>query len=400
MKSIPFWNPLPEYEEIGSEVHTAITRVLSSGTLILGPEVATFEKAFATFVGCRWGIGVGNGTDAIILSLKALGVGRGDEVITAANTAIPTVAAIIEAGASPRLVDVLPDTLLMDPSKLPRIVTKHTRCIIPVHLYGQSCDMDAIMKIARTNKLFVLEDCAQATGAEYTHIRHRETVLTAKRSLKDCGACPEQFRIRLLRFARNDSEGSPRNDILKVGSIGDIAAFSFYPTKIIGAYGDGGMITTNNANLAKRARMLRMYGTQGSYIAKIEGGVNSRLDELHAAILSVKLKYIKKWIKERRRLAQRYQLEKLVNNHVYHLYIVRHKNRDAIRAHLQKRGIETLVHYPIPIHLMPAYKNLGYKKGSFPVAEEACKTVFSLPLYPGLTDEEQDRVIEVLRSYF
>ncbi len=353
MKPIPFWNPLPEYEEIKSEVHTAITRVLSSGTLILGPEVAAFEKAFATFVGCRWGIGVGNGTDAIILSLKALGVGRGDEVITAANTAIPTVAAIIEAGASPRLVDVLPDTLLMDPSKLPRVITKRTRCIIPVHLYGLSCDMDAIMKMARTNKLFVLEDCAQAAGAG-------------------------------------------------VGSMGDIAAFSFYPTKIIGAYGDGGMITTNNANLAKRARMLRMYGTEGRYNAKIRGGINSRLDELHAAILSVKLRHIRTWIKERRRLANRYSeafhLSGERNTHVYHLYVVRHKNRDAIRAHLQKRGIETLVHYPIPIHLMPAYKNLGYKKGSFPVAEAAAKTVLSLPLFPGLTDADQDRIIATVSS--
>jgi len=350
MKPIPFWNPLPEYEEIATQIHTAIARVLSSGTLILGPEVAAFEKAFAKFVGCRFGIGVGNGTDAIILALKSLGVGRGDEVITAANTAIPTVAAICQTGATPKLVDVTPDTLLMNPAKLSYAITKRTRCIIPVHLYGQYCDMDAIMRIARTKKLFVLEDFAQAAGV--ANVR------------------------------------------------GDAAAFSFYPTKIIGAYGDGGMITTNNATLAKRTRMLRMYGTEGSYIAKIPGGINSRLDELHAAMLSVKLKYIKKWIKERRRLAQRYQSEKLANNHVYHLYVVRHKKRDAIVKHLQKQGIGTAIHYPVPIHLMPAYKNLGYKKGDFPVAEEAAKTVFSLPLYPGLTEKEQDRVIAVLRSYF
>lgn len=352
MKSIPFWNPLPEYEEIKSEIHRAIARVLSSGTLILGPEVAAFEKTFAKYVGCRWGIGVGNGTDAIILALKALGVGGGDEVITAANTAIPTVAAILEAGATPKLIDVLPDTLLMNPAKLPHAITKQTRCIIPVHLYGQACDMDAILKISRAKKVFVLEDFAQATGV--ANVR------------------------------------------------GDIAAFSFYPTKIIGSYGDGGMITTNNASLAKRARMLRMYGTQGSYNAIIEGGLNSRLDEIHAAILSVKLKYIKKWIKERRRLAARYdkalQLRKRwsCEANVYHLYVVRHKDRDAIRTRLQKRGIQTLIHYPIPIHLMPAYKNLGYKKGDFPVAEEAAKTIFSLPLYPGLTDEEQNRIIKEL----
>ncbi len=358
MKPIPFWNPLPEYEEIKSEVHTAITRVLSSGTLILGPEVAAFEKAFAKFVGCRFGIGVGNGTDAIILALKALGVSQGDEVITAANTAIPTVAAIYETGATPKLVDVTPDTLLMNPAKLSSAITKRTRCIIPVHLYGQNCDMDAIMRIARAKKLFVLEDCAQAAGV--AHVR------------------------------------------------GDAAAFSFYPTKIIGAYGDGGMITTNNATLAKRTRMLRMYGTEGSYNAKIPGGINSRLDELHAAMLSVKLKYIKKWIKERRRLARRYdkalQPRRVrpfeANNHVYHLYVLRHKKRDAIVKHLQKRGIGTAIHYPVPIHLMPAYKNLGYRKGDFPVAEEAAKTVLSLPLYPGLTKKEQDRVITAIKMCF
>lgn len=354
MKSIPFWNPLPEYEEIKDEIHTVIERVLSSGTLILGPEVAAFEKTFAKFVGSRFGIGVGNGTDAIILALKALGVGRGDEVITAANTAIPTVAAIIEAGASPRLVDVTPDTLLMNPGKLSRAITKRTRCIIPVHLYGQYCDMGSIMRITQAKKLFILEDFAQATGAG---------------------------RVR-----------------------GDMGCFSFYPTKIIGAYGDGGMITTSNVALAKRVRMLRVYGTQGSYNAKIRGGINSRLDELHAAILSVKLKYIKKWIWERQRLARRYSealhLPDGRNSHVYHLYVIRHKKRDAIVKHLEKRGIGTAIHYPVPIHLMPAYIDLGYKKGSFPVAENAAKTIFSLPLYPGLTDAEQDRVIAVLRLYF
>ena len=354
MKPIPFWNPLPEYEEIATQIHTAIARVLSSGTLILGPEVAAFEKAFAKFVGCRFGIGVGNGTDAIILALKALGVGRGDEVITAANTAIPTVAAICQTGATPKLVDVTPDTLLMNPAKLSYAITKRTRCIIPVHLYGRNCDMDAIMRIGRAKKIFVLEDFAQAAGV--ANVR------------------------------------------------GDAAAFSFYPTKIIGAYGDGGMITTNNATLAKRTRMLRMYGTEGSYIAKIPGGINSRLDELHAAMLSVKLKYIKKWIKERRRLANRYSeafhLSGGRNSHVYHLFVVRHNKRDAIVKHLKKRGISAAIHYPVPIHLMPAFKNLGYNKGDFPVAEEAARTVFSLPLYPGLTENAQQRVIIALRAFF
>ncbi len=366
MNAIPFWNPLPEYEDIATEVHTAISRVLSSGKLILGPEVTAFEKSFARFVGCRYGIGVGNGTDAITIGLKALGVGPGDDVITAANTAIPTVTAILEAGATPTLVDVDPGTLLMDPTALPRAVTKRTRCVIPVHLYGRPCDMDGIMNIARAKNLFVLEDCAQATGAG-------------------------------------------------VGSHGDIAAFSFYPTKVIGAYGDGGMITTNNADLAKRARSLRMYGTSGRYVATIEGGVNSRLDELQAAILAVKLRRIRRWIKERQRLAARYtdglKDTPLIlpsshppilpsSSHVFHLYVVRHRERDTLRKFLDKRDIGTAVHYPVPIHLMPAFKDLGYKKGSFPVAEAAAKTVFSLPLYPGLTDEDQDRIITTIRAYF
>ncbi|MEK7544387.1 MAG: DegT/DnrJ/EryC1/StrS family aminotransferase [Patescibacteria group bacterium] len=381
MKSITFWNPVPEYEKIGSEVHTAISRVLSSGTLILGPEVAAFEKSFANFIGCRYGIGVGNGTDAISIGLRTLDIGKGDEVITAANTAIPTVAAIVAVGATPKLVDVTPDTLLMDPSKLESRITKYTRCIIPVHLYGQAADMDAIMAIARKKKLFVLEDCAQATGAEY----ERKTA-------------------------------DNKQQTAKVGFMGDIATFSFYPTKIIGAYGDGGMITTNNPALAKRIRMLRMYGTEGSYVAKIEGGINSRLDELQAAILQVKLKYIKQWIRERQRLARRYdeglkplalilpsqpqKVSPFEAKSVYHLYVIRHSRRNAIQKYLQKRGLGTAIHYPVPIHLMPAYKNLGYKKGSFPVAEAACNTVLSLPLYPGLTDEDQDRVIHALKSYF
>jgi aminotransferase EvaB len=354
MKSIPFWNPLPEYRQIAPEVSAAIRRVLVSGTYVLGPEVTSFETQFARFAGSRYGIGVGNGTDAIALSLKALGVGQGDEVITAANTAIPTVSAIIAAGATPKLVDVLPDTLLMDPTKLARAITKRTQAIIPVHLYGQLCRMDEILRIARTKKLFVIEDFAQATGA-----------------------------------------GPVR---------GDLGCFSFYPTKIIGAYGDGGMITTNSSTLAKRAKMLRMYGTIGSYNAKIEGGVNSRLDELQAAILSVKLRYIGKWIRERRRLADRYdtalQPRKTTSctASVYHLYVVRHKNRGAVRARLKKQGIETKIHYPVPIHLMRAFARLGYKKGDFPVAEEAARTVFSLPIYPGLTDEEQDRIITAIRS--
>lgn len=363
MKTIPFWTYIPEYKEEQKDLIKIIKKVLSSGKLILGPEVLRFEKNFGEYCNVNYAIGVASGTDAIFLSLKALGIGPDDEVITVPNTAIPTVAAIVAVGARPVFVDVSNDTLLMDPGKLESVITKHTRCIIPVHLYGQCCNMDAINAVAKKHHLSVLEDCAQATGA-----------------------------TRNGRMA---------------GSMSDIASFSFYPTKIIGAYGDGGMVVTDSATLAKKVRNLRFYGTNGDYYAKFSG-YNSRLDELQAALLTFKLKKINKYIKERRQIANRYLtlLKKTAftlpvvdpkATHVWHLFVVRHPKRDKLKNYLAAHGVQSAIHYPYPLHLMPAYRYLGYKKGDFPVAELAASQILSLPIYPGLSSEDQNRIINLLK---
>ncbi|MBI4033096.1 MAG: DegT/DnrJ/EryC1/StrS family aminotransferase [Candidatus Blackburnbacteria bacterium] len=363
-KSIPFWTYLRAYELEKKEIQSAIKRVFLSGQLILGPEVEKFEEEFAKFCNSSFGIGVGNGTDALFIALKALGVGKGDEVITVPNTAIPTASAICATGARPVFVDINPDTLLLDPEKIEEKITKRTRAILPVHLYGQCCDMDKISMIAKKHKLFVLEDCAQATGAKWRG-----------------------------KFA---------------GSMSDIAAFSFYPTKILGAYGDGGMIVTSSKRLASLCRMLRTYGMRRDYYSQFLG-YNSRLDEIQAAILRERLKKIDSYIKKRKNVAKRYY-DRLAKtsltlpsvdpnaSHVYHLFVCRHEKRDAIISYMQKRGITLAIHYPHPLHLMKGFSHLGYKKGDFPIAEEAAREVLSLPLYPELEKAEQGKIISSLHS--
>ncbi len=363
-RSIPNWTYLPYFYKNKKEILAAVERVLQSGRLILGPEVETFEKNFAKFCGVRYAIGVGSGTDALFLSLKALGIGSGDEVITVPNTAVATVSAIVATGATPVFVDVNPQNVLIDPKKLEELLAssvkrkafRNIKVIIPVHLYGQTCDMNAISGIAKKYDLKILEDTAQAAG---------------------------------------------------VGFMGDIAAFSFYPTKIIGAFGDGGMVVTNNKKLADTVRLLRQYGWKKRYYAEFNG-YNSRLDELQAAILSLQLNHIEKLIKERRAIAARYT-EGLKdtpmvlpdpNKHVFHLYVVRYSKRDKFVQYLKNNKIDINIHYPTPIHRMPAYRYLGYKKGDFPVAEQACDEVFSLPLYPGLTRKDQNRVISTIKRFF
>ena len=308
--------------------------------------------------------GVNSGTDALMLALRALDIRPGDDVITTSNTAIPTVSAIVTAGGTPRFVDIEPGTYLMDASQLESAITPRTRCIIPVHLFGQCADMDAVEMVATRHGIPVLEDCAQSTGAEY---RGR-----------------------------------------KAGSMSRIAAFSFYPTKILGAYGDGGMAITSDPALAARLRRLRVYGTEGRYYAE-EHGCNSRLDELHAEILRRKLRRIDASIDRRRELARRYDerlresglmlpVTRAGNRHVYHLYVVRHPARDAIMKALSAQGIATGIHYPWPIHLMPAYAHLGGGEGSLPETELAARQIFSLPMYPALASDDQDRVCDALRE--
>lgn len=347
--TIPFFDLTKQYESIQSEIDAATARVLKGGWYILGPEVKAFEKEFADYIGVKHAIGVGSGTEAIHIALLALGIGAGDQVITVPNTAVATVAAIELTGARPVLVDVRSDTMLIDVEKIERAITPRTKAIIPVHLFGQSADLDPILKLAHAKDIFVLEDCAQAHGATY------------------CGR--------------------------RVGSIGDIAAFSFYPTKNLGAYGDGGAIVTNNPDVAQRIDLLRQYGWRERYTSDIKG-MNSRLDELQAAVLRVKLRHLDDWNRARRERAALYTelirtvtppREMTYGEAVYHLYVVQSPKRDELVAHLKSHGIGSMIQYPHTIHLQPAYANLGYRLGGLPESERLAREIVSLPLYPELS---------------
>lgn len=361
---IKVWDYLVEYAQEKEEILSAIEEVLDSGWLILGKKVSDFEKAYSAFCGVKHGIGVANGTDAIFLALKALGVGPGDEVITVSNTAIPTVSAIVSAGATPVFVDILEDTYLMDTSKIENAITNKTKCLLPVHLFGQCVDMDDVNQIAAKHSLFVLEDCAQSHGALYK------------------GA--------------------------KAGSISDISATSFYPTKILGTFGDGGMVNTNSDEHEKKLRRLRFYGAEKSYYS-IEHGYNSRLDELHAAILLKKILHLDSYIEKRRCLAKKYQefladtdlilpVEVDYGKHAFYIYVVRHRKRDWIIEELKKEDILLNISYPWPIHIMSGYRYLKYKEGMLPLTEKVAKEIFSLPLYPSLSEYQQIKVINLLRK--
>ncbi|MBI5030797.1 MAG: DegT/DnrJ/EryC1/StrS family aminotransferase [Chloroflexi bacterium] len=362
---IPFFDLTKQYESIQSELDDAALRVMKSGWYILGNEVKAFEKEFADYVGVKHALGVGSGTEALHIALLALGVGAGDEVITVPNTAVATVAAIELTGARAVLVDVCDDTMLMNVEQLERATTSRTKAIIPVHLFGQSADLDPIMKLAHSasRNIFVLEDCAQAHGATYRGKR--------------------------------------------VGSVGDIAAFSFYPTKNLGAYGDGGAIVTDNAELAQRVDLLRQYGWRERYTSDIKG-MNSRLDEMQAAILRVKLRHLDDWNKARRERAALYtELVRTVTlpremsygEPVYHLYVVQSPRRDELVVHLKARGIGTMIQYPHTIHLQPAYTNLGYREGSLPVSERLAREIVSLPLYPELSLDDVRSIAQAVNEF-
>lgn len=361
---INVWGYLKEYEEEREEILAAVTDVLASGKLILGPHVAAFEAEFAAYCGVGHGVGCDNGTNAVMLALLGCGVKQGDEVVTVSNTAVPTVSAIVNAGGTPRFVDIDPATLLMDTDKLEAALTPHTRAIVAVHLFGQCVNMEAVRAVADSHDLIVVEDCAQAHGA----IRHGHVA----------------------------------------GSMSHAAAFSFYPTKILGTYGDGGMVLTTNDAVAAEVKRLRFYGMEKTYYA-LEHGYNSRLDELHAAILRGKLKHMPAYIARRQALAARYDaaladtalaLPQTAsgNVHAYYLYVVRHPQRDAILAGLKERGVNCNISYPWPIHTMTGYAHLGYKEGDLPETERAAKEIFSLPMYPSLSDAEQDTAIAALRD--
>jgi dTDP-4-amino-4,6-dideoxygalactose transaminase len=361
---VPYLDLKAQYQSIKPEIDAAINCVLDSGQFVLGPQVAAFEQNFAAYCGTSECIALNSGTSALHLALLAAGVEPGDEVITVPFTFVASVAAVLYAGARPVLVDIEPRSFTMDPAAVEKGITRRTKAILPVHLYGQSADMDSIMDVARRHKLVVIEDAAQAHGAKY--------------------------KGRL------------------VGSIGDLACFSFYPGKNLGAYGEGGAVTTNNPEYARTVRMLRDWGQDRKYHHVLRG-YNYRMEGFQGAVLDVKLRHLDRWTEARRAVVRQYN-ELLVHSdvetpiemswakHVYHVYTLRSSNRDGLQAALTADGIQTGIHYPVPVHLQPAYADLGYGPGAFPQAEAAAKQVLSLPLYPELTEDAVERVASAVRK--
>lgn len=357
-----------QYKSMKSEIDSAIKKILTSSQFILGSDCVEFEKEFAQFIGVKYGVGVGNGLSALELGMRALDIGEGDEVLTPTNSFIASSEAISFTGAKPVLVDCLEDTFNIDVNQAEKLITKKTKAIMPVHLYGQVADMEAISKLAKKYKLHIIEDACQAHGARF------------------------------------------KNKV--AGSFGDVAAFSFYPGKNLGAYGDGGAIITNSKKLVNTIRSLREYGSTTKYLFD-RIGYNSRLDSLQAAILSVKLKYLNSWNKKRQTAADYYNRKiakeipsikiPVINNHadsVYHLYVIQTPKRDRLIGYLNSLGIQTGIHYPKPLHLQKSLRFLGYKKGDFPIAESLSSKILSLPMYPELTFNQQDYIVESIKRFF
>lgn len=362
-KLIPLVDLVKNYQTIKEEIDRAIKKVLSTGKFILGEEVVLFEREFADYLGVKYAVGVASGTEALILALKALSIGMGDEIIIPAN-AYPTAFAVWASGAKIKLGDIDPETFNLNASQIEKAVTSATRAIIPVHLYGQAADLAPILTLAQKHQLFVIEDVAQAHGAAY--------------------------------------QGK------KLGTWGDLGCFSFYPTKNLGGFGDGGMVVTNDKKLAQKVRELRMYGEKKRYQSKRKT-THSRLDELQAAILRVKLKKLDFWNQKRRQIAEWY-LKELKNtpvglpkekwgNHVYHLFVIRTKKRNELKNFLAKNGVEAGTHYPLPVHKVLAFADLGYRPGNFPQAERAAEEILSLPCYPELTKSQVRIICDLIKSF-
>lgn len=361
---VPYLDLRAQYLTIKPEIDAAVSRILESCQFVLGAEVERFEQEFAAYCGTAECIAVNSGTSALHLALLAAGVGAGDEVITVPFTFVASVAAVLYTGAKPVLVDVDPRSFNMNPLAIEAAVTPRTKAILPVHLYGQPADMDPILEVARHHRLVVIEDAAQAHGAKY--------------------------------------KGR------SAGSLGDIACFSFYPTKNLGAYGEGGAVTTNNAEYARTIRMLRDWGQDRKYHHVLRG-FNYRMEGFQGAILRVKLRHLEQWTEARRAIARKYDqlladcgverpAEMSWARHAYHVYTLRTEDRDGVQAALHTEGIQTAVHYALPVHLQPAYADLAYSPGAFPESEMAAKEVLSLPLYPEMTDNQIQRVSQALTS--
>jgi len=364
--TIPLVDLKAQYRAIKPEIDAAVQRVLESANFILGEEVRSFEANFAAFCQAKHAVGLGSGSAALHLALIAAGIGPGDEVITTPHTFIATAAAISQVGARPVFVDVEPDTYNLDPDQIAAAITPRTKAILPVHIYGQPASMAPLLEIAQKYGLKVIEDAAQAHGATY--------------------------------------QGK------KVGTLGDCGIFSFYPAKNLGAYGDAGILVTNNDAIAKTVQLLRNQGRRDKY-EHLQVGYNYRLDALQAAILNAKLPHLAAWNEARQQKAALYDrllaglpvtrpIVRPDRSHVYHLYVIRVPHRDELAAFLRSRGIETGIHYPIPLHLQPAYRQLGYRQGDFPVTERLAREILSLPLYPEISDEEVEQVVGAIREFF
>jgi dTDP-4-amino-4,6-dideoxygalactose transaminase len=369
--AFPFLDLKAQFASIRDEVLTAVTRVLESQQFILGADVKQFEDEIATKLGAKHAIGCASGTDALILALMAAEIGPGDEVITTPFSFVATAGSIAQVGARPVFVDIEPHSFGLDPQKLEQAITPTTRAIMPVHLFGLPADLDAILAIAKSKKLLVIEDAAQAIGAQYNG--------------------------------------------QSVGTIGDFGCFSFFPSKNLGAAGDGGLITTNDAAMAERLRMIRVHGSKSKYFHDVQG-INSRLDALQAAVLRVKLRHLDQWADRRTGRAQRYRhlfdekgLARFVQypplassafHHVYNQFTIRAQRRDELKEFLGKAGIPAEIYYPLCLHLQKAFSRLGYRTGDFPVAERTSQDVLSLPIFPELTDEQQNAVVQAIRNFY
>jgi dTDP-4-amino-4,6-dideoxygalactose transaminase len=368
--NIPLLDLKAQYQPIRREILAAIETTCDEQGFILGPRVVALEQAISAYVGSGSAVGVASGSDALLLSLMALGVKAGDEVITVPFTFFATAGAISRLGAKPVFIDIKPDTFNMDPALIERAVTPRTKAIIPVHLFGQCAEMETIIEISKRHKIGVIEDACQAVGA-----------------------------------ARNEA---------RAGVLGDLACFSFFPSKNLGGFGDGGMVTTNNKALADAIAMLRVHGSRVRYVHEAIG-INSRLDALQAAVLLVKLKYLDQWAEGRRRNASRYQqlfaeaklLDRVTlpivdrrNHHVFNQYTVRVPKRDELRAYLKDKGVGTEVYYPLPMHLQNCYRELGYQKGTFPVSEQAAAEVLSLPVYAELKEDQLAYVVRTIAEFY
>ena len=363
--TVPILDLKAQYATIKNEIQAAVNSVLENQHFILGPEVKALEKEIAEYCGTKYAVGVASGTDALILGLKACGIGPGDEVIVPSFSFIATADCVSLLGGTPVFADIQPDTFNIDPAKIEALITPQTKAIIPVHLYGQAADMDPILALARKHNLKVLEDTAQAIGATYKGRR--------------------------------------------VAGLGDLGCISFFPSKNLGGYGDGGMVVTNSEEIYRHLVSLRAHGSTKKYFSE-EQGWNSRLDELQAGILRVKLRYLDQWSSNRRKVADSYDrllsgMREVVTparngfgDHVFHQYTVRVPHRDAVQKQLAAMGVTTMVYYPTPMHLQTIYEALGYREGSLPVTEAACQQVLSLPMFPELQPEQIEYVVQSLHQ--